>query len=86
LFRIAEPTGSGIVSRVGNVRTTAYKLMLKSLHRKPTEETAWDSKRPHGSVFERMMILIVVVVVDDFSLLAIYSVRVVHVAESYSLS
>lgn len=67
MFQIAEPTGFGIASRVGNVRTTACKLMLKSLHRKATEETAWNSKRPHGPVFERML-LVIVVMVDDFNL------------------
>jgi hypothetical protein len=67
LFHVAELTGDAIVSRVGNVKTTACKLMLKIFHKKATEEIAWNSKRPHGPVFERMMMLIVVVV-DDFNL------------------
>jgi hypothetical protein len=67
LIHIAELTGSGTLSREGTVKTAACKRMLKNLHRKATEEIAWNSKRPHGPVFERMMMLIVVVV-DDLNL------------------
>jgi hypothetical protein len=67
--------------------------MLKSLHRKATQEIAWNSKRPLGPIFGRMIMLVVVVVVvldmltiSVWSTLVIYSVRVLHSAESYSSS
>jgi len=64
-------------------QTTACKLILKSLHRKTTEEIAWNSKRLHGPVFERMVMTLIVVAVDDFNLVHVGSLQCLSCAHCW---